>query len=101
MGVKAVRIIRHRGSMFAVLQGGSLTFPSLASLAAFSRRQHKVYAYSTEEGRQGVMRSGRLMRFVDLNVRNTPPSFDRMILNYLDDEETGKPLVVNIPKASF
>ena len=100
MQVTAVRIYRARNSTTAILVGGTRTFPSLAALADWSRKQRKVYAYSTDAGKQGVMRSGRVMRFVDLNVRNTPPSFDRMIIEYLEEED-GRPLTINVPKVSF
>lgn len=98
MEVTAIRIYRARNSTNAILVGGTRTFPSLAALADWSRKQHKVYAYSTDVGKQGVMRSGRRMRFVDLNVQNTPPSFNRLVV---DNLEGGDPFTFNIPKVSF
>jgi hypothetical protein len=100
MQVTAIRIYRARNSTNAILVGGTRTFPSLIALADWSRKQHKVYAYSTDAGKQGIMRSGRMMRFVDLHVRNTPPSFDRMIIEYLEGDDGG-PLTINVPKVSF
>jgi hypothetical protein len=100
MEVTAIRIYRARGSAFAILVGGTRTFPSLAALANWSRKQHKVYAYASSEGKQGIMRSGRTMRFVDLNVKNNPPSFDRMVIDYLEGDD-GTPLVINRPKRSW
>lgn len=93
MQVTAIRIYRARGSDRVSLVGGTRSFESLKALADWTRRQRKVYAYSTDAGKQGVMRSGRRMRFVDLNVRNTPPAFDRL------EEEDGR--TVNVPKVSF
>jgi hypothetical protein len=41
-----------------------------------------------------------MMRFVDLNVRNNPPSFNRLVVEYLEGDD-GKPLTINSPKRSW
>jgi hypothetical protein len=74
--VKAIRIIRHRASTFAVLQGGTRTFDSIGSLMDFTRKNHKVFAFVSDTGRQGICRSGRMMRPVDLIVKNVGSSFE-------------------------
>lgn len=78
MSVIAVRIIRHRGSEFAVLQGGTRHFESIKALMDFTRKQHKVFAFVADNGRQGVCRSGRMMRRTDLIVKNVGSSFEAL-----------------------
>jgi len=69
--VKARRVIRPRGSENAYAIGKVYHFDSLSSLGSWTRKQHKVYAYMITDIRsQGIMRSGRAMRWCDLNVRN-------------------------------
>lgn len=64
------RIIRSKGSKCGTLKGKVREFRSLDQLAAFTRKARWCMAYLAESG-EGVMRSGRKMRSVDLNVRNT------------------------------
>lgn len=95
MSVKAVRIIRHRASTFAVLQGGTRTFDSIGALMAFSRKQHKVFAFVADNGRQGVCRSGRMMRRTDLIVKNVGSSFEVVTIENGDEV-----IVVHVPSPS-
>lgn len=79
MSVIAVRIIRHRGSQFAVLQGGTRHFESIKALMNFARKQHKVFAFiDLDNAKQGLCRSGRMMRRVDLIVKNVGSSFEAL-----------------------
>lgn len=75
MTIKARRLIRRKGSPVAVATGRTREFSSLRELAKFTRKQHKVFAFEVETGSQGIMRSGRRMRAVDLHVRNVLDSF--------------------------
>lgn len=68
--VKARRVIRRSGSLVAVPTGKVRTFENMKDLASFTRKQHKVFAFIMENGSQGLMRSGRQMRWCDLHVRN-------------------------------
>jgi hypothetical protein len=72
--VKARRIIRRKGSDVAVAVGKVREFDNLSSLAKFTRKQHKVFAFMVDNGSQGTMRSGRMMRWCDLHVRNVVDS---------------------------
>lgn len=63
------RVIRSKGSKVAVTVGKVREVRSLEALRAFTRKRKQVFAYLTESG-EGVMRSGRMMRPVDMNVRN-------------------------------
>jgi hypothetical protein len=75
MTIKARRLIRRKGSPVAVAVGKVREFDNLSSLAKFTRKQHKVFAFMVDNGSQGIMRSGRRMRAVDLHVRNVLDSF--------------------------
>jgi hypothetical protein len=81
--ITAIRIYRARGSDRAILVGGTRSFDSLKDLADWSRKQHKVYAFVGPTG-QGVMRSGRRMRWCDLYVKNVYPAFERTWVDILD-----------------
>ena len=67
----AQRIIRSKGSKVAKLVGGTILVNTLTDLRERSTRSKKVYVYIDSDGNEGTMRSGRKMRPVDLNVRNT------------------------------
>lgn len=69
--VTAQRLIVRKGSLFGEHAEKIYSFPSLKALRLWARVQKKVFSYVTEKGRNGIMRSGRLMRPVDANVRNT------------------------------
>lgn len=71
MVIVAQRIIRNKGSKVAVLTGNTHVFASLDSLRAYAKRVKKVFAYIASDESEGTMRSGRKMRPVDANVRNT------------------------------
>lgn len=67
----AQRIIRSKGSKVAHLVGGTIMVDSLNALRERTTGQKKVFVYIDSDGNEGTMRSGRKMRPVDLNVRNT------------------------------
>ena len=67
------RIVRHKGSKAATLTGKVLEVSSLQALRTLTRQRKQVFAYLTEDG-EGIMRSGRMMRPVDANVRNVRQS---------------------------
>lgn len=75
MIIKARRLIRSKGDPVALPVGRTREFSSLRELAKFTRKQHKVFAFEIDNGNQGIMRSGRRMRAVDLHVRNVLDSF--------------------------
>jgi len=64
------RIIRRKGSKVAVLSGKLHEVKDLQTLRVMTQKRKQVFAYLTEENGNGIMRSGRLMRPVDANVRN-------------------------------
>ena len=64
------RIVRSKGSSAATMTGKVTMVASLESLRAYTRNRKQVFAYLTEDGGHGIMRSGRKMRTVDMNVRN-------------------------------
>lgn len=63
------RVIRSKGSKVAVTVGKVREIRSLEALRFLTRKRKQVFCYLTETG-EGVMRSGRKMRPVDMNVRN-------------------------------
>ena len=74
----AIRLIRHRGSAFAVPIGSRQEFDSLKALSEWSKKQKKVFGYYRAGDIPvecpvgcGIMRSGRKMRYIDQHVRNT------------------------------
>jgi hypothetical protein len=73
--ISARRIIRHKGSNFAILVGCSGVFNNVEELIAFARKTKRVYAYVDADGNEGTIRSGRLMRRVDAHVKNTVAAF--------------------------
>lgn len=70
------RIIRAKGSKVAELTGKVHEIASLENLRTMTRKRKQVFAYLTESG-EGVMRSGRMMRPVDMNVRNVRETLKR------------------------
>ena len=71
MIIVAQRIIRHKGSKVGTLVGNTHVFASLDSLRDYAKRVRKVFAYIASDDSEGTMRSGRKMRRVDANVKNT------------------------------
>ncbi len=68
--IVAQRIVRGKGRTVAVLAGKLHEVKSLDALRQMTRKRKQVFAYLTEDNGHGIMRSGRKMRPVDMNVRN-------------------------------
>jgi hypothetical protein len=68
----AQRLIRSKGMPVANLTGGLKSFASLTEAVAWARRQRKVYAILSADGREYTVRSSRAkgVRYVDSIVRN-------------------------------
>ena len=65
------RLIRSKGSRSANLVGGHRHAVSVRALIAHAKVTRHVYAFVDEQGNEGTIRSGVLMRTVDSHVRNT------------------------------
>jgi hypothetical protein len=77
MVVLVQRIVRSKGSKAAVLVGKVKEVSSLDALRQMTMRRKQVFSYLTEDGAEGTMRSGKVMRKVDANVRNVVPTLKR------------------------
>lgn len=64
------RLIRSKGSTSAKLVGGHRYATNVKSLIAHAKQTRHVYAFVDEQGNEGTIRSGVLMRTVDSHVRN-------------------------------
>ena len=65
------RLIRSKGSTSAKLVGGHRFAVSVKELIRHAKQTRHVYAFVDENGNEGTIRSGVLMRTVDSHVRNT------------------------------
>ena len=65
------RLIRSKGSTSAKLVGGHRFAVNVKVLIAHAKKTRHVYAFIDENGNEGTIRSGVLMRTVDSHVRNT------------------------------
>lgn len=65
------RLIRSKGSQSAKLVGGHRFAVNVKVLIAHAKKTRHVYAFIDENGNEGTIRSGVLMRTVDSHVRNT------------------------------
>ena len=70
----AQRIIRRKGSPVAVRTGKVLTFSSVNDMIENAKRRRHVLSYLDNEGNEGTIRSGRMMRRVDSHVKNVTHS---------------------------
>jgi len=64
------RLIRSKGSTAARLVGGHRFAVSVKELIRHAKQTRHVYAFIDENGNEGTIRSGVLMRTVDSHVRN-------------------------------
>jgi len=64
------RLIRSKGSTAARLVGGQRFAVSVKELIRHAKQTRHVYAFIDENGNEGTIRSGVLMRTVDSHVRN-------------------------------
>lgn len=64
------RLIRSKGSTSAKLVGGHRFATNVKTLIAHAKRTRHVYAFIDENGNEGTIRSGILMRTVDSHVKN-------------------------------
>lgn len=74
------RIIRHKESKSANVEGGNLYFNDMTSVIRHAKRQRKVYVYIDTKGNEGTIRSGRRMRTCDAHVKNTVQFFGQLPL---------------------
>ena len=65
------RLIRSKGSQSAKLVGGHRFAVSVKELIRHAKQTRHVYAFIDENGNEGTIRSGVLMRTVDSHVKNT------------------------------
>lgn len=65
------RLIRSKGSKSAKLVGGHRYAVNVKELIRHAKNTRHVYAFVDEQGNEGTIRSGILMRTVDSHVRNT------------------------------
>ena len=65
------RLIRSKGSTSAKLVGGHRFAVSVKELIRHAKQTRHVYAFIDENGNEGTIRSGVLMRTVDSHVKNT------------------------------
>ena len=70
MAIVAQRIMRKKGSESGTVLGKVHSFNTLSALREHCAKSRHVYLYLADSG-EGAMRSGRTMRPVDANVRNT------------------------------
>ena len=78
--IVARRIYRPRGSTTAFLIGKPKVFARMHDLFVWTRKHRKVMVYQDKVGNQGIVRSGRKMRAIDLHVRNAYPAFEELTL---------------------
>lgn len=64
------RLIRSKGTTSAKLIGGHRYAVNVKALIAHAKQTRHVYAFIDENGNEGTIRSGVLMRTVDSHVRN-------------------------------
>lgn len=64
------RLIRSKGSKSARLTGGHRFAVNVKELIRHAKQTRHVYAFIDEQGNEGTIRSGVLMRTVDSHVRN-------------------------------
>lgn len=64
------RLIRSKGSKSAKLVGGHRFATNVKELIRFAKHTRHVYAFIDENGNEGTIRSGIIMRTVDSHVRN-------------------------------
>jgi hypothetical protein len=64
------RLIRSKGSKAGHLIGGHRHAVSVKALIAHAKKTRHVYAFVDENGNEGTIRSGIIMRTVDSHVRN-------------------------------
>ena len=64
------RLIRSKGSKAGHLIGGHRHAVSVKALIAHAKQTRHVYAFVDENGNEGTIRSGIIMRTVDSHVRN-------------------------------
>ena len=64
------RLIRSKGTTSAKLVGGHRFAVSVEELIRHAKQTRHVYAFIDENGNEGTIRSGVLMRTVDSHVRN-------------------------------
>lgn len=64
------RLIRSKGSTSAKLVGGHRFAVNVKTLIAHAKHTRHVYAFIDENGNEGTIRSGVLMRTVDSHVKN-------------------------------
>lgn len=76
------RIIRHRESTNANVEGGNLYFNTMRDVIRHAKRQRKVYVYIDTRGNEGTIRSGRKMRTCDAHVKNTLQYFGQLPLPF-------------------
>ena len=70
MAIVAQRVIRRKGSESARPIGKVHTFGTLQALREHTLTSRHVYTFLSDDNGEGIMRSGRKMRPVDLHVRN-------------------------------
>lgn len=74
------RIVRHRESKVALVEGGNLYFNDIPSVIRHAKNARKVYVYIDRDGNEGTIRSGRKMRTCDSHVKNTVQYFGQLPL---------------------
>ena len=74
------RIIRHKESKSAAVEGGNRYFNDMESVISHAKRQRKVFVYIDSKGNEGTIRSGRRMRTCDSHVKNTLQYFGQLPL---------------------
>ena len=70
MAIVAQRVIRRKGSENARPVGKVHEFNTLQALREHTLLSRHVYTFLSDNSGEGIMRSGRKMRPVDLHVRN-------------------------------
>lgn len=70
----AQRIIRSKGSKVAARIGKVFTFATVSDMIATAKKRKQVFAFLTDDGSEGTIRSGRKMRRCDSHVRNVTES---------------------------
>jgi len=74
MAIIGQRIMRRKGSESGTVLGKVHSFNNLTALREHCAKSRHVYLYLADGTGEGAMRSGRMMRPVDANVRNTVKS---------------------------
>lgn len=91
------RLIRSKGSTSAKLVGGPRTAMNVKALIAHAKRTRHVYAFIDENGNEGTIRSGVLMRRVDSHVRNIVPALGGLQTGFSFDSESVDSSVGDMP----